>query len=242
VTSASSEFAGRTCTAPAERSDRLRDLVLQHVPRNRRLRVLDLGCGTGSLVRRLAEALPDATLVGIDLSTANVDAANQQLHAADPARMRFVVADYLHYRGGLFDVIVSDGVLHLIPGSTPALAGKLAADLEPGGLFICGMPYDCLYNRAFSAVRRILRKMRSPVTDRAILAVGHLLHGRQMDDNGLRERVAYMYVPPERMMGRSLIASLNAAGLQHTTTHPMRSTSPSQLRHNVTVWAKASAA
>ena len=35
------------------------------------VRVLDVGCGTGSLLFRLADALPAASLVGIDVSPAN---------------------------------------------------------------------------------------------------------------------------------------------------------------------------
>jgi SAM-dependent methyltransferase len=241
VTDAISEFAKRTCTAPSERSDRLRDIVLRHVPHDRP-RVLDAGCGTGSLVRRLGEALPAATIVGIDLSPANIEAASQQAPRLDPVRIRFVVADYLDYREGPFDVVVSDGVLHLIPGRSAALAEKIASDLVPGGVFICGMPYDSVYNRAFAVIRRMLRAIRSGATDRLILAIARWWHRGEMDDRHLRERVAYMYFVPERMMGRALVACFERAGLRRTAVYPMRSTSPSQLRHNVTVWTRAPAA
>src|SRR4030088_1219172 len=72
---APSEFADKTCTAPAERSERMGDIVLAHVPRDRAIRLLDLGCGTGSLLFRLAEALPAAALSGVDISPANIRAA-----------------------------------------------------------------------------------------------------------------------------------------------------------------------
>jgi len=122
------------------------------------------------------------------------------------------------------------------------LIHKIADDLAPGGLFVCGMPYDCAYNRVFAVVRRILRVARSPLTDRAILTVARWLHRRDMDDDALRERVAYMYVPPERMMSPALAATLEASGLRRVATHATASTSPSQLRHNVTVWAKGTTA
>lgn len=235
---ATGEFAARTCTAPAARSDRMRDIVLAEIHRHGPLRVLDLGCGTGSLVRRLAEALPGATVIGLDMSGANVEAAKRQTAAFGDQRVRFVTIDYLQYRDEPFDLIVSDGVLHLIPGSDTTLARKLAADLNANGLLVCGMPYDSLYNRAFGVVRRLLRAVRSPVTDRAILAAARLVHSRDMDDEGLRERVAYMYVPPERVMGPAFTAALTASGLTQTSTHDVPITSPSQLRHNVTVWTK----
>lgn len=236
---ATTGFATQTCTAPANRSDRMRDIVLQHAASNRPLRVLDLGCGTGSLVSRLADAMPSASITGIDVSPANIAAAERRMAPASGSRVQFAVADYLSFNDPPFDLIVCDGVLHLITASTDALVRKLSADLTSEGLLICDMPYDCVYNQIFSAVRRLLRAMRSPITDRAILAVGRLLHARDMDVAGLRERVGYMYIPPERVMGRTLAHSFDAAGLHRIATHPMPSTSLSQLRHNVTVWSKA---
>jgi len=236
-------FEGVTCTAPAERTDRMRDIIVAHVPGDRPLRLLDLGCGTGSLVFRLADALPHASLVGIDLSRANVDAARrEQARHASSARLAFEVADYLHYAAPPFDAIVADGVLHLVPGETRALARKLAADLRPGGVLVCSMAHECAYNAAFAIVRRALRRVRTPWLDRAILQAGRVLHGREMRDEELRERVGYMYLPPTRLMGRRLLREFEAAGLSLAAEYPMKSTSLSQLRHRVTVFTRIGAA
>jgi cyclopropane fatty-acyl-phospholipid synthase-like methyltransferase len=219
----------------------MRDIVLAHVPQDKGVRVLDVGCGTGSLLFRLADALPAASLVGIDVSPANIRAAEQQMADHPAARAQFEVADYLEYRAEPFEVVVSDGVLHLIPGDTAALVRKLAADLRPGGVLICSMPFDCRYNRAFAVVRRVLRALRSPWLDRFILRAGRLLHGHEMDDGGLRERVDYMYVPPERMMSDRLAACFASAGLGRLAEYDMRSTSLSQLRHRVTIFVRDAA-
>jgi SAM-dependent methyltransferase len=239
VASSAGTFVHHTCSAPPERSDRMRDIVLAHVPADRAVRVLDLGCGTGALVFRLADALPQASLVGIDISPPNIRTARLEQERRPPApRVTFEVADYLQHRAGTFDAIVSDGVLHLIAGDTGALVRKIAADLNAGGVFVCAMPIAGAYNRAFSVVRRTLRQIRSPWLDRVILAIGRALHGREMNDDGLRERVAYMYIPPERVMDASLVRALDAAGLERIAEYDMKSVSLSQLKHRVTVFVR----
>jgi SAM-dependent methyltransferase len=236
------EFIDSMCTAPAARSDRMRDIVLAHVPRARAIRVLDLGCGTGSLLFRLAEALPAATLIGIDVSAANIRAAReQQMDRALAARVQFEVADYLTYCAQPFDAIVTDGVLHLVRAETAVLVRKLAADLRPRGLLVCAMPFDCAYNRTFAVVRRALGRVRAPWLDRGILQIGRLLHGRDMDDARLRERVPYMYIPPERLMDESLADCFASAGLERTAEYSAMTTSLSQLRHRVTIFVRRDA-
>lgn len=214
----------------------MRDIVVAEAPRGP-IRVLDLGCGTGSLVRRLAEALPDATVLGIDISSANIEAARRVTGRGD-GRMRFEVADYLQVAADPFDLIVSDGVLHLVPGDTGALVAKIARDLRPGGVFVCDMPFACAYNTVFALVRRVLRSVRGPWLDRLVLAIARWLHGRDMDDAGLRERVGYMYIPPERVMDDRLVHAFASAGLQRRTEYDAKSTSPSQLKHRVTVFVR----
>jgi SAM-dependent methyltransferase len=237
------EFANKTCSAPAERSARMRDIVVRHVAKDRALDVLDLGCGTGSLVFLLADALRAATIIGLDVSAPNIRRAGERrmaLDAATAARVSFEQADYLARPASAVDVVVSDGVLHLIPGDTRALFQKLAADVRSGGVLVVAMPYDCAYNYAFAILRRALRLVRSRALDAIILGVGRILHGREMDDAGLRERIPYMYIAPQRMAGRNLRERIApSAGLHLIARHPMPSASLSQLKHEVLVFQKA---
>ena len=100
------------------------------------------------------------------------------------------------------------------------------------------MPFDCAYNRAFAGVRRVLRSVRSSWLDLLILKFARFLHGAEMDEEGLRERVDYMYIAPERLMSEPLAACFASVGLRRVATYPMESTSPSQLKHQVTVFAR----
>jgi SAM-dependent methyltransferase len=218
------------------------DLLLKHVPHDRAIQVLDVGCGTGSLIFLLARGLPAATLVGIDVSALNIEAAEKgraALEMSTRSRVRFEQADYMTRCATPVDAVTSDGVLHLIPGDTRALFAKLAADVRPGGVLVVDMPYDCGYNYAFAIARRCLRLVRSRWLDAVILAIARLVHGREMSDEGLRERLPYMYLPPQRLAGRSLRETIApAVGLRFVTRYPAPSTSLSQLRHEVLVFER----
>jgi ubiquinone/menaquinone biosynthesis C-methylase UbiE len=69
--------------------------------------VLDVGCGTGYLLRRLARQWPQASgLAGIDAAPAMIDAAARA--AGDPRlRFRVGVAERLPCPDGFFDLVVS---------------------------------------------------------------------------------------------------------------------------------------
>ena len=72
------------------------------------LRILDVGCGTGFLLRRLAEQRPEAIeLVGIDAAPGMIAVA-QAARPAD-ARLRFTtgVAEDLPFSDESFDLVVS---------------------------------------------------------------------------------------------------------------------------------------
>ena len=88
-----------------EIADRAADLALTCVPAPRR--ILDVGCGTGYLLGRLAARAPRAeALAGIDAASAMVEAARD---AATDGRLRFVVgtAESLPWPAASFDLVVS---------------------------------------------------------------------------------------------------------------------------------------
>ena len=230
-------LAGLTFTVPPERRGQIVAELLGRVDAARPCRVLDLGCGTGLNALALAEALPRATITGVDLSAVSIARAEaaRGVHAAG-ARLRFAAADYLDFAGGPFDVIVSETVLHTIPGPTDALFDKLARDLAPGGLLLYTMPTAALANRLLAALRRMLRAGRGRATDALLLALARTLHGNRYDDGLLRERVPYMYLVPERYDTAALHARLHDRwGLQILATEPVPRASPAQLVHRLVI-------
>ena len=233
-------FESHTCSAPAQRSERMRDIVLDHAPRDRALQVLDIGCGTGSLAFRLADALSLASVVGIDISAANIEAAEAGRTSTDQAgRLRFICADYLAYSTEPVDIVVTDTVLHFIRGRPVDLWAKLARETRRGGFLVACMAYDCAHNRAVAASRRFLRGVRSRAVDALLMAAGRRAYGRQFGDELIRERVEYMFIPPEQLMTRQLVLELAPSlGLRLVAHHEMPGTSATQLRQRVTVFQK----
>lgn len=87
-------------------------------------RILDIGCGDGTLTLALAEA--GATVVGIDASPEMVAAAKARgldARVADAAALPFVAE---------FDAAFSNAALHWVPDHDAAVAG-MARALKPGG-------------------------------------------------------------------------------------------------------------
>jgi trans-aconitate 2-methyltransferase len=119
-----------------ERARPFTDLLARVDARSPR-RVVDLGCGEGALTASLAQRWPDAAVTGLDSSAEMLAAA--AAHAA-PGRLSFVAGDVRHWApGGPVDVVVSNAVLHWVPGHAELLA-RWAGWLSPGGWLAVQVP------------------------------------------------------------------------------------------------------
>jgi ubiquinone/menaquinone biosynthesis C-methylase UbiE len=114
---------------------RTHDLV---EPRVRRLglpagaRLLDVGCGTGLLLARLAPTLPGAFLAGVDRDPAMLTQARSRL--PDGAILR-ASAGALPFAPASFDAAVSSSSLHFWPDPGAGLR-ELHRILRPGGRLV----------------------------------------------------------------------------------------------------------
>lgn len=100
------------------------------------MRVLDLGCGPGTISVGLADAVSPGELHGIDLEESQVAMARVAAEAGGHGNATFHAGDAtdLPFEDGEFDVVHCHAVLMHIPDIAAALA-EVRRVLRPGGLF-----------------------------------------------------------------------------------------------------------
>jgi trans-aconitate 2-methyltransferase len=116
-----------------ERSAPFEDL-LQMLNRRPGLKVIDLGCGTGELTRRLADALPESDVLGLDQSPEMLARAQTQLRPG----LRFERGD-LAALEGTWDLIFSNAALQWSEDHQK-LIPHLFSCLNPGGQMLVQVP------------------------------------------------------------------------------------------------------
>ncbi len=95
--------------------------------------ILDLGCGTGEITRRLAELYPRAQLTGVDILESNLALA-RAASGAGSERIRYQQADAfaLPFAAASFDLVVCRHVSQAVPDFHLVL-DQIVRCLKPGG-------------------------------------------------------------------------------------------------------------
>ena len=106
-------------------------VLRHHEPRT----LLDLGCGTGLLTRRIRREFPGTSVVGCDFSHGMLQQAEEHRHGnawvqGDATR--------LPLREGCFDTIVSTEAFHWFPDQ-PAAVAECFRVLAPGGRLLVAL-------------------------------------------------------------------------------------------------------
>jgi ubiquinone/menaquinone biosynthesis C-methylase UbiE len=122
--------------------------------------VLDPGCGTGWQAAGLARAVPEAVVVGNDLSAGMLARARAAgawpLVQSDAARLPLA--------SGSVDLVVTRGVLHHLPDEVAALA-EWHRVLRPGGaVVVVSEPTPTVERHGAVLVRGLLPLLRRPLT------------------------------------------------------------------------------
>jgi len=121
--------------------------------------VLDAGCGTGGLIRRMESLHPAWRWIGIDLSPSACSFAR----ARTGAEIREEPFETLPFETGTFDAVASMDVLYHLDDDGAALREAFRV-LRPGGLLVVNLPaYPWLWSYHDEAVHARRRYTRAGV-------------------------------------------------------------------------------
>jgi SAM-dependent methyltransferase len=125
-------------------------------------RILDVGCGQGANLLRIAGDLPGADCLGLDLAGVHINEANRQAADAGLKNVRFVRADILEhdFSGQCFDYIIAHGFFAWVPDEVRERLLSLCRDhLTQNGVAV--LSYNCLPGWSTRAGLRLLMQMEN---------------------------------------------------------------------------------
>jgi len=126
--------------------------------------ILDAGCGTGGLIRRLAARHPSWRWSGVDLSPLACALARRRLGSiSSVGEIRQCDVTALPFSTGRFAAVVSADVLYHVDDDAAALA-EFFRVLQPGGMVVLNLPaYRWLWSYHDAAVHSRRRYARAEV-------------------------------------------------------------------------------
>lgn len=148
--------------AHTDLQDRIAARLAKALPREGVRRVLEVGCGTGHLSRRLVTLYPDAEIVLTDLSEKMLDRCRTRVGKAPGVQFLCVDGETLGNDGspafGPFDVIVSSMAIHWFQDPLAALDRFRLLLSAPGGMIF----YSALGGNSFPEWRDYLKQEGEP--------------------------------------------------------------------------------
>jgi ubiquinone/menaquinone biosynthesis C-methylase UbiE len=178
------------------------------------IRILDAGCGTGEISRRLAELFPRAHVLGVDILDHHLDGARARYaHLAPRLSFEHRSIFELPAADGAYDLTVCRHVLHSVPHAERVLA-ELRRVTRPGGwLHVIAEDYDMLhFPRGDTDARDFYYEVPARFGEKTgtDLFVGRHTYGH-LADLGIREiTVNYVIVDTLRVARETFASILEA--------------------------------
>jgi cyclopropane fatty-acyl-phospholipid synthase-like methyltransferase len=164
------------------------------------MRVLDVGCGRGEIVRHCARL--GANAYGIDYAQVAIDLSQELIQSVNgpvPGKMSVYQADAkrLPFATGAFNrVLMFDVVEHLYPWELDAAMAEVKRVLRPGGMLAIHTAPNRWYDMYAYPLVRLIRTLQGkgrlyPKDPRALnVAVNQDVHVNEQDMVGLRRNLA----------------------------------------------------
>ena len=110
---------------------------LRHLPVSSHSRVLDVGCGSGSMSRLIARSFPQAEVVGVDVREQYLDFARARAREEGIRNLKFQSGDVfaLPFPDASFDLVWSKYLLQWLREPRSALA-EMKRVTKPGGFVV----------------------------------------------------------------------------------------------------------
>jgi ubiquinone/menaquinone biosynthesis C-methylase UbiE len=120
---------------------------------------LEVGCGVGAVCKYVATRY-GCDVTGVDVDPAQIKEAQESCHGIPNASFQKADATRLPFPDKDFDIVLSFGTTHHIPGWLDAL-GEIRRVMKPEGHFIY---YDLVYTEPLARLGRLLSRNYGIVT------------------------------------------------------------------------------
>ena len=141
---------------PRPDTETLIEAALQIAPRDKPIRIVDLGTGSGCILLTLLDELPKATGVGLDISEPALAVAKRNAEALNIGpRADFIVSDWFSALDETFDLVVSNP-----PYITTMEKGGLAPEVsiwDPEAALFAGMDGLQAYRKIADGLATVLK-------------------------------------------------------------------------------------
>ncbi len=173
-------------------------------------RILEIGCGTGTLTELLLGRFPGAEIHAVDVAGAMIDVARKRLDGRSPVRWHVADARCFRHEEN-FSLIVSSSALQWMTPVADTIK-RLEGLLEPGGIMASALMVDGTFEELHAA-----REQAAPEKFRRISlpSVRDVLDAHA--EAGLRASVREEFLRTRCDSARSLLRSLNRLGVTGTT-------------------------